>query len=98
MSGVVDIARVTVDAFSNDDWDAYRAALAPGSVYHEFATGRRVEGPDAVVEASRSWKQALPGRQRHGHQRPAIGTTAVRLVAEVLDLEYAHGVAEDLER
>ena len=77
MSDVIDIARKTVDAFSSDDWDAYRAALAPGSVYHEFCTGRRVEGPDAVVEASRSWKQAFPDGSGTVTNALAMGNTAV---------------------
>lgn len=77
MRDVIEVARVTVDAFSSDDWDAYRAALAPGSVYHEFATGRRVEGPDAVVAASRSWKQGFPDGSGTITNALAIGNTAV---------------------
>lgn len=60
MSEIIDVARVAVDAQGSADWERFRNSLAPDSVYDEYATGRRVQGADAVVDIFREWKQAFP--------------------------------------
>lgn len=76
MSDVIDVARVSVDVFERDEWDRLRAALAPGSVYQEFATGRRVEGADAIIEVNQGWKQAFPDASGTVTNAVASGNTA----------------------
>ena len=49
-----------LDAFANADWDAYKADFAPDVVYEELATGKRVSGHDAYVEAVKMWKTGFP--------------------------------------
>jgi hypothetical protein len=77
MSDVMEVARENVEVFSHGDWDRYRKLLATGTVYEEFATGRRVEGADAVIETARGWKQAFPDATGSIINALASGNTAV---------------------
>lgn len=54
------VARRIVAAHSASDWAGVRESLAPGSVYEEYGTQRRIEGPDAIVAALQAWKKAFP--------------------------------------
>jgi steroid delta-isomerase-like uncharacterized protein len=54
------LAREGVEAFSNNDWQRFKAPLAPDAVYQELATGLRIQGPDQIVQAIQGWKQAFP--------------------------------------
>jgi steroid delta-isomerase-like uncharacterized protein len=53
-------AREGVDAFSAGDWERFKAPLSSDAVYDELATQRRVQGPNAIVELGKGWKQAFP--------------------------------------
>jgi steroid delta-isomerase-like uncharacterized protein len=53
-------AAAWIDAFNRGDWDALRGFAAPGVVYTETGTGRRVEGVDAYLELCQGWKAAFP--------------------------------------
>jgi steroid delta-isomerase-like uncharacterized protein len=55
-----DVAREQVEAFNAGDWERFRATLTEDSVYDELATGRHLEGQEAVLEANRGWKEAFP--------------------------------------
>ena len=77
MSDVIDVARVGVDVFGSADWDRYRSILAPGAVYQEYATGRRVEGVDAIIEVNQGWKQGFPDASGEVTNALASGNTAV---------------------
>ncbi len=57
---LVDVARGVVDAFNRNDWEGMVAGLAPNGVYNELGTQRRLQGPDAMVQAFKGWKQAMP--------------------------------------
>lgn len=59
MGDVVAIARENIDAYNAADWERYRALLAPGAIYEELATQRRL-GVDAAIEASKGWKRTFP--------------------------------------
>lgn len=77
MRDAIDAARASVDAFSRDDWEAFRAGLADDAVYDELGTGRRIEGSDAIVEVYRAWKQAFPDGTGTVTNALASGNTAV---------------------
>lgn len=48
-----------IDAFNQADWDRLRGLLAPGVLYTETGTGRRVEDADAYLELCQGWKEAF---------------------------------------
>jgi steroid delta-isomerase-like uncharacterized protein len=54
------VARETVEAFNDADWDRYEAVLARDTVYEEPATGAHAEGPAEVLDVNRAWKRAFP--------------------------------------
>ena len=50
---VADIAKSQISAYNQRDWTAVAAALAPGCVYDEVATHRRVQGVNDIMAAWR---------------------------------------------
>ena len=57
---MITIAREQVDAFNSGDWERLEAGLAADASYHEFATQRKVDGPERIVELFKGWKTAFP--------------------------------------
>src|SRR5438128_12525678 len=60
MTDKVQLAKQNVEAFGKGDWAGFKAPLSEDSIYAELATQRRVQGPDAIVELSKGWRQAFP--------------------------------------
>jgi steroid delta-isomerase-like uncharacterized protein len=56
----VTVAKACLDAFNRADWAAFKGILAPDSVYDEHGTQRHMTGADAIVDAFRAWKTAMP--------------------------------------
>ena len=59
----ISAARGFTELYNAADWDGMRDLMAPNAVYEEVGTGRRIEGPDAIVEVNKAWKAALPDSQ-----------------------------------
>jgi steroid delta-isomerase-like uncharacterized protein len=57
---LIRVARENLEAFNADDWGRMKATMSSNSVYEEFATQRRIEGADQIIEANRGWKKAFP--------------------------------------
>lgn len=74
---LVDIAKAPIVAYNEKNWDAVKAAVAPGFVYDEVATQRRVQGIDDVLEAWRGWAKALPDSRATFHGSSTSGNTVV---------------------
>ena len=53
---VTSLARAQVEFFNTSDWEGARASYLPDVVYDERATGRVLQGPDAIIEAMKGWK------------------------------------------
>lgn len=56
----ITLARGTVEAFNEGDFDRLRDLLADDSAYDEPGTQRHVKGADAIVDINRAWKEAFP--------------------------------------
>jgi len=50
------LARAQVESFNTNDWDAVRASMLTDVVYDERATGRIMQGPEAIIESMKGWK------------------------------------------
>jgi steroid delta-isomerase-like uncharacterized protein len=74
---LVDIAKAQIIAYNDKNWDAVRTALAPGIVYDEVGTQRRLEGVNDVIEAWRGWAAAIPDCKATFHSASASGNTVV---------------------
>lgn len=57
---LLDAARAVIEAFNSKDWDRARATITPDFDYDEVATGRRLTGAEATLEAWRGWAAAFP--------------------------------------
>lgn len=57
---LLDTARAVIEAFNAKDWDRARATITPDFDYDEVATGRRLSGADAALDAWRGWAGAFP--------------------------------------
>jgi steroid delta-isomerase-like uncharacterized protein len=53
-------ARDAVSAFNNNDWGKYQELFTSDCLYDEVGTSRRLEGLDAIVQALKGWKEAMP--------------------------------------
>lgn len=71
----VAVARENVDAFTAGDWERFKAALTPDSVYEELATQRRLQGPEEVTRAVQGWKEAFPDAKGTVTNAVAAGDT-----------------------
>ena len=60
MTDKLQLAKQNVEAFGKGDWASFKAPLSADAVYEELATQRRTQGPDAIVEISKGWRQAFP--------------------------------------
>ena len=74
---MVNIAREQIDAFNSGDWERTRALFASDSRYEEFGTGRKIDGPEKIVEVFKGWKQAFPDAAGTVTSACASGETAV---------------------
>ena len=59
MADLTSQAKGAVEAFNNADWDGVRKYFED-STYNEFGTQRSLSGVDAILEAMKGWKAAMP--------------------------------------
>ena len=57
---LIDAAKAPTLAYNEKNWDKLRATITPDFVYDEVATGRKVQGADAVIPVWQGWAQAFP--------------------------------------
>ena len=74
---LIDAAKAADIAYNNKDWDAAKAAMAPGCVYDEVATHRRVEGIEQVLAIWKGWAAAMPDSKATFHDAYVSGNTVV---------------------
>jgi steroid delta-isomerase-like uncharacterized protein len=77
VQSIVDSAKATIVGYNRKDWAAVRAAAAPGFVYEEFGTQRRLQGIDDVLAAWRGWATAIPDSKATVHSEYVSGNTVV---------------------
>jgi steroid delta-isomerase-like uncharacterized protein len=57
---LLNAAKALIEAYNAKDWNRARAGMTAEFDYDEIATGRRMTGPDAAIEAFQGWAQAFP--------------------------------------
>lgn len=75
---LINIAKSSTEAYNEKDWTAVREALAPGFVYDEVATGRKVEGVPEVIDVWKGWARAFPD-SRASFEEPLVDGDVVVL-------------------
>jgi steroid delta-isomerase-like uncharacterized protein len=67
---LLNVATALIEAYNAKDWDRARNTITPDFDYDEIATGRRLIGVDAAIEAWKGWARAFPdsiGTYRGAH-------------------------------
>lgn len=76
----VDIAKSSITAYNDKDWNAVRAAITSTAVYDEVATNRKVQGADEVIALWKGWATALPdSRATFGNVCESGNTVVIEL-------------------
>jgi steroid delta-isomerase-like uncharacterized protein len=71
----IELAKLSVVAYNEKNWEATREALAPDAVYDEIATGRRLEGQNGILTVWKEWAAALPDSRATFEGAIASGNT-----------------------
>src|SRR5215210_8454933 len=74
---LIGAARSFVDAFNASDWERFKAALAPDSLYDEVGTSRRIEGVGDIIPCLQAWKEAMPDVKGSVTNALATGNTVI---------------------
>ena len=74
---LIDVAKASVIAYNEKNWDAVRATLTSDAVYDEVSTARRAQGVDDILALWRGWAAALPDSKATFHYAVASGNTVV---------------------
>ena len=77
MANVLEIAKASITAFNEKNWDEMRALLAADAIYDEKATHRRIQGSDQIIQALQGWTDAFPDAKGTFVRELAAEDTAV---------------------
>lgn len=75
---LIKIAKAGTEGYNDKDWGAVRETLAPGFVYDEVATGRKVKGVEQVLDVWRGWAKAFPDSRATFEEPLVDGNTVVQ--------------------
>ncbi len=53
-------AKAMIEAYNDKDWNRAKTSITSDFVYDEVATGRKVTGADAAIDAWKGWAKAFP--------------------------------------
>ena len=92
---LIETAKASILAYNAKDWAAVRQAMAPGIVYDEVATHRKLLGADEVLTAWKGWADAFPDSKASFEGAIVSGNTVIPRS----DLaRHAHGTPRDAWR
>jgi steroid delta-isomerase-like uncharacterized protein len=72
---LIRVAQESIAAFGAGDWERFKATMVANPVYQEFATGRRIEGSEQIIQANQGWKTAFPDAKGTINNAVASGNT-----------------------
>ena len=53
------VARGLVTFYSNADWASMKSLYTPDGIYNEVGSGRKIQGPEAIIQALQGWKKTM---------------------------------------
>ena len=77
MANALEIAKASILAFNEKNWDEMRSRLAADAIYDEKATHRRIQGSDQIIQALQGWADAFPDAKGTFVREFAAENTAV---------------------
>jgi steroid delta-isomerase-like uncharacterized protein len=60
MLSIANVAKASISAYNDKNWDKVRATLTADCLYDEVATNRKAKGIDEVLAIWQGWAKALP--------------------------------------
>ena len=76
---LVTAAKALIEAYNDKNWERAKAAITEDFVYDEVATGRKVTGRDATLDAWKGWAEAFPDSKGVFHAAHAAEPATVVL-------------------
>ncbi len=77
MANALEIAKSSITAFNDKDWNRMKALYASDAVYDEKATNRRIQGPQQIIDGLQMWATAFPDANGTIVRELVIGDVAV---------------------
>lgn len=65
---LVGAAKALIEAYNDKNWERAKSSITADFVYDEVATGRKVTGKDATIEAWKGWGEAFPDSKGVFHE------------------------------
>lgn len=75
---VVDIAKASVLAYNEKNWDRVRATVANDCVYDEVASNRQARGIEDTISLWQGWARAIPDSKATFGNHYVMDNTVVR--------------------
>jgi steroid delta-isomerase-like uncharacterized protein len=72
---LIDVAKSSVLAYNDKDWDKVRTVTTSDVVYDEVSTGRKAQGIDQVLPLWQGWARAFPDSKATFHNAFAAGNS-----------------------
>jgi steroid delta-isomerase-like uncharacterized protein len=78
---LVTAAKAVIEAYNDKNWERAKASITQDFVYDEVATGRKLTGRDATIDAWKGWAQAFPDSKGvfHGAHVAEQGTVVLEV-------------------
>lgn len=70
---MIDVAKASVLAYNEKNWNDVRNALTSDALYDEVATQRKIQGVNQVIECWQGWARAFPDSKATFHNAMASG-------------------------
>jgi steroid delta-isomerase-like uncharacterized protein len=77
MSNVIEVAKASITAYNNKDWNKAKELLAADAVYDEKGTHRRIQGAGEIIQSFQGWAKAFPDSKGTIVREFESGDTAV---------------------
>jgi steroid delta-isomerase-like uncharacterized protein len=74
---LIDAAKAVDIAYGEKNWNAVKASVAPGIVYDEVGTQRKIEGVDQLIATWQGWAAAFPDSKATFHNAHVSGNTVI---------------------
>src|SRR5438309_7288385 len=77
MANVIEIAKASITAYNDKDWNKAKDMLAADAVYDEKGTHHRIQGAGEIIATWQGWANAFPDSKATFVSEFASGETAV---------------------
>jgi len=77
MLSIANVAKASVVAYNDKNWEKVRASLTSDCIYDEVATNRKANGVDKTIALWQGWAKALPDSKATFENQLVMDNTVV---------------------